>query len=206
VKSTVKLVKGGKGAVRYHSIKKGSSKRLLIAAKRPVVTVKKGTRPGTYKLKVKVTAAGNTCYKSASRTVTVAIKVAKKVKPYVLKTKYFKLTLPQRWKGKTRIERYDNFTAVSTKDGCLILCILADDIEAEPGLRWLADSEKTGKKHEVIMYWDTSAGIKRTNLAVDLQTGGRIKSVKAANANKEQWMKTTDAYLKKALWSKLAVY
>ena len=38
-------------------------------------TVKKGTKKGTYKIKVKVTAKGNKTYKAASKTVTVKIVV-----------------------------------------------------------------------------------------------------------------------------------
>ena len=66
-------VKGAKGKVSYKKAK-GSSKKLSIS-KKGVITVKKGTKKGTYKIKVKVTAKGNASYKSASKTVTVKIKV-----------------------------------------------------------------------------------------------------------------------------------
>ena len=39
------------------------------------VTVKKKLKKGTYKIKVKVTAAGNSNYKALTRTVTFKIKV-----------------------------------------------------------------------------------------------------------------------------------
>lgn len=39
------------------------------------ITIKKGLKKGTYKIKVKVTAAGNKSYKSAVKTVTVKIVV-----------------------------------------------------------------------------------------------------------------------------------
>ena len=38
-------------------------------------TLKKGIKKGTYKLRVKVTAAGNSNYKAGTRTITVRIKV-----------------------------------------------------------------------------------------------------------------------------------
>ena len=39
------------------------------------ITVKKGLKKGTYKIKVNVTAAGNTTYKAVTKAVTVTIKV-----------------------------------------------------------------------------------------------------------------------------------
>ena len=39
------------------------------------VTVKKGLKKGTYKIKVKVSAAGDNNYKSGNKTVTLTIKV-----------------------------------------------------------------------------------------------------------------------------------
>ncbi len=39
------------------------------------VTVKKGLKKGIYKIKVTITAAGNSIYRKASRTVTYKIKV-----------------------------------------------------------------------------------------------------------------------------------
>ena len=70
-------VKDSIGKVTYAKVSKGSAKVLSIDKKSGKITVKKGTKKGTYKLKVKVkvTAAGNGNYKSASKTVTVKIKV-----------------------------------------------------------------------------------------------------------------------------------
>ncbi|MBQ7503768.1 MAG: hypothetical protein IJT79_00405 [Ruminococcus sp.] len=74
-KQTVKkaiTVKNNKGAVSYK--KKSGSKNLTISAK-GVITVKKGAKKGTYKIKVKVTAKGTSNYKALSKNVTVTIKV-----------------------------------------------------------------------------------------------------------------------------------
>lgn len=67
--------KKAKGTVTYSKVSKGSSKRLSINKKTGAITVKKGTKKGTYKIKVKVKAAGTSVYKSASKTVTVKVKV-----------------------------------------------------------------------------------------------------------------------------------
>ena len=39
------------------------------------VFIKKGLKKGTYKLRIKVTAAGNSKYKPATKTVTVKLKI-----------------------------------------------------------------------------------------------------------------------------------
>ena len=72
---TVKLakaitVKNAKGAVTF---KKSSGNKKISVAKNGKITVKKGLKKGTYKVKVKVTAAGNKEYKTAVKTVTVTI-------------------------------------------------------------------------------------------------------------------------------------
>ena len=74
-KRTVKAitVKKAKGTVTY--TKAGGSKKLTVNKKTGKITVKKGTKKGTYKVKVKVKAAGTSKYLAVSRTVTVKIKV-----------------------------------------------------------------------------------------------------------------------------------
>lgn len=69
------VLKNAKGKVSYKKVKKGSSSKLTINKKTGKITVKKGTKKGTYKIKVKVTAKGNSKYLSASKTITVKIKV-----------------------------------------------------------------------------------------------------------------------------------
>jgi penicillin-binding protein-related factor A (putative recombinase) len=69
-------VKNAKGKVTYSKVSSGSSKYLSVN-KSGAVVVKKGTPVGTYKIKVKVTAAGNSEYKKATKTVTAKVKVKK---------------------------------------------------------------------------------------------------------------------------------
>ena len=61
-----------KGAVTYS--KSSGHKKITIAKSTGKITVKKGLKKGTYKVKVKVKAAGNSNYKpSAEKTVTVKV-------------------------------------------------------------------------------------------------------------------------------------
>lgn len=66
-------VKKAVGTVRYK--KTSGSRRLTVNKKTGVVTVKKKTKKGTYKIKVRVSASGNDSYKSKNKTVTVKVKV-----------------------------------------------------------------------------------------------------------------------------------
>lgn len=74
VKGAIKVT-GAVGKVTYKKIKKGSSKKLSINSKTGVITVKKGTKKGKYKIKVQITAAGNADYKAKTISKTVKIKV-----------------------------------------------------------------------------------------------------------------------------------
>ena len=70
-------VKGAKGKVTYKVTKyvtKAAKGKVKVAGNGKV-TVKKGSPKNTYKLKVKVTAAGNSAYKAKSKTVTLVVKV-----------------------------------------------------------------------------------------------------------------------------------
>ena len=69
----VLTVSKAKGTVTY--AKQSGNKKITINKKTGKVTVKKGLKKGTYKIKVKVSAAGNSTYKSGSKTVTFKIKV-----------------------------------------------------------------------------------------------------------------------------------
>ncbi|MBR1532478.1 MAG: hypothetical protein IJ643_10520, partial [Eubacterium sp.] len=60
------------GKVTY---KKASGNGKITVNSAGKFTVKKGLKKGTYKIKVKVTASGNTTYKAVTKTVTVTIKV-----------------------------------------------------------------------------------------------------------------------------------
>lgn len=70
-------VKGANGGVSYAKVAKGSSKALSVNAKTGKVTVKKGTKKGTYSIKVKVTAKGDAKHAAYSKTVTCKVKVTK---------------------------------------------------------------------------------------------------------------------------------
>ena len=65
-------VSKAKGTVTYT---KSSGNKKITVSKAGKITVKKGLKKGTYKVKIIVTAAGNSSYKSGSKTVTVTIKV-----------------------------------------------------------------------------------------------------------------------------------
>ena len=67
------VVKSAQGKVTY--AKASGSGNISINKKTGKVTVKKKTKKGTYKVKVKVTATGNTNYKSSTKTVTVKVVV-----------------------------------------------------------------------------------------------------------------------------------
>ena len=72
VTKVIKFTNKGQGAKTY--VKKSGNKKITIAKKTGKVTVKKGLKKGTYKVKVKVKAAGNANYK-ASKVKTVTFKV-----------------------------------------------------------------------------------------------------------------------------------
>jgi uncharacterized protein YjdB len=75
VSGAITFTKAAKGKVTYKKVTSGSSSRLSINEKTGKITVKKGTPRGTYRIKVKVRAAGNASYKPRARTITVKIKV-----------------------------------------------------------------------------------------------------------------------------------
>ena len=61
------------GKVTY--AKSSGNAKITINKTSGKITVKKGLKKGTYKVKIKVTAAGNATYNKATKTVTVTIKV-----------------------------------------------------------------------------------------------------------------------------------
>lgn len=76
-KQTVSPIKvaGAVGKVAYKKVAKGSSKRLSVNKKTGKVTVKKGTKKGNYKIRVRVTAAGDETHEKATKTVTCKVAV-----------------------------------------------------------------------------------------------------------------------------------
>ena len=72
VTKVIKFTNKGQGSKTY--VKKSGNKKITIAKKTGKVTVKKGLKKGTYKVKVKVKAAGNANYNpSAWKVVTFKI-------------------------------------------------------------------------------------------------------------------------------------
>ena len=71
-KKIIKLSKA-QGTVTYK--KTSGNKKISVNKKTGKITVEKGLKKGTYKVKIKVTAAGNASYKAKVKTVTVKIKV-----------------------------------------------------------------------------------------------------------------------------------
>ena len=72
-RSKVLSVTKAKGKVTY--IKKSGNAKIKIAKKGGKVTIKKGLKKGTYKVKVKIKAAGTKNYKAKTLTRTFKIKV-----------------------------------------------------------------------------------------------------------------------------------
>ena len=64
-----------KDAVGELSFSKVSGSKALSISSKGTITVKKGTKKGTYKIKVNVFAWGNENYNSKSKNVTVKVKV-----------------------------------------------------------------------------------------------------------------------------------
>ena len=80
VSKTITFTQKGKGTVTYQlaSAKKGGKSfksYFKIAKKTGKMTVKRGLKKGTYKVVIKVSAAGGTNYKAATKSATVTVKV-----------------------------------------------------------------------------------------------------------------------------------
>lgn len=120
------------------------------------------------------------------------------------------LVLPDYWKEKTYFDVRSSGVTVRANDGSAILYVdwgkkASFARDGENGTRWIGDN-KTGSTYAAAMSWNSFSAMKRTDEAVDLQTGGKITSVADAYADDATWKSTTDAYLKKNLWSNLTVY
>lgn len=71
-KAKAYTIKNAQGAVTF---KKSKGNKKITVAKNGKITVKKGLKKGTYKVKIKVAATGNNSYKSKTVTVTVKIRI-----------------------------------------------------------------------------------------------------------------------------------
>ena len=69
----IKVTKKGQGKLTY--AKASGNKKITINKKTGKVTVKKSLKKGTYKVKVKVTAKGNTTHKKATKAVTFKVRI-----------------------------------------------------------------------------------------------------------------------------------
>ena len=94
-------VSNAQGKVSY---KKVSGNGKIAVASNGKITVKKGLKAGTYPVKVKVAAKGNSSYRSGSKTVTVKVKV---VTPITPRTGCYTRTVgdPSKWGGTTPVEK-----------------------------------------------------------------------------------------------------
>ena len=66
-------VTGKTTSLKYSKVKK----KAQVIKKTGKITVKKGLKKGTYKVKVKVKSAGTADYKAKTQTVTIKIKIKK---------------------------------------------------------------------------------------------------------------------------------
>ena len=74
VSKVINFIKKGEGTMSY--VQKSNKKKFKINKKTGQVTVKKGLKKGTYKVKVKVRAAGNDNYNASTwKQVTFKVKV-----------------------------------------------------------------------------------------------------------------------------------
>ena len=72
------VVKNQKGVVSYKVVKfknKKAKKALKLNTKNGSIKVKKGTKKGTYKMTVAVTAKGDSNYKAMTKKVNVTVRV-----------------------------------------------------------------------------------------------------------------------------------
>lgn len=74
VKKAIAVSKAN-GKVTYKLVKTSKTKKFKVSSKTGAITLPKGTKKGTYKVKVKVTAAGDANHKRATKTVTVTVVV-----------------------------------------------------------------------------------------------------------------------------------
>ena len=72
---SAKKVLSVSNAIGKLTYKKVKGNKKITVAKNGKITVKKGLKKGTYKIKINVTAAGNYLYKTSSKTTVVTIKV-----------------------------------------------------------------------------------------------------------------------------------
>ena len=79
-------VSSARGTVTYANVSSNATaKKFVVNKSNGKVTVPKATKAGTYVVKVKATAAGNTNYKAGSKTASYKVVVAKAANPIAVK-------------------------------------------------------------------------------------------------------------------------
>ena len=111
-RSKVISVSNAKGTVTY---KKKSGNKKLVISKKGVVTIKKGLKPGKYKLKVYVKASGNSSYKAATKTVTVTIRILTIENPITVSGKNVEVAGDALAESSTVIARKDAISVSNAK-------------------------------------------------------------------------------------------
>lgn len=76
IKNAIKVT-GAKGKVTYKIVSAKPNKKSYTINKKGMITLKKKIKKGTYKIKVKVSVAGNNQYEPFAKTVTLKVKVKK---------------------------------------------------------------------------------------------------------------------------------
>lgn len=76
-KNTIMAVKnaGGKKTYKIASVSPKSAKKYFKISKKGKLTIKKGLKPGTYTVKIKIKTSGSSKYRAGSKTVKVKIVV-----------------------------------------------------------------------------------------------------------------------------------
>lgn len=113
ISKVIAFTKKGQGSLTY--AKASGNKKISIDKKTGKVTIKKGLKKGSYKVKIKVKAAGNNNYKpSPMKTVTVKI-IVKKIKTNPLAVTRLTgsskgtITVKLSWKKASAAKRYQIF-------------------------------------------------------------------------------------------------
>ena len=73
VGKVISFKRNGQGQISY--LKTSGNKKITINKKTGKITIKKGLKKGTYRVKVKISATGNAEYKSAVKVTAIKIKV-----------------------------------------------------------------------------------------------------------------------------------
>ena len=159
---------------------------------------------GTYKVTVK----GKGSYKG-SQTATFKVK---KRAPVTVKAAGVKVTLPEYWRGKVEVSKSSYasraYVTVRDKKGALVMqvqCAPKRSFSVDGQMGTQTVGRKSGAKYTAAVIWDSFGAMARYDSTVKLQSGGKVGSLAAANADRDAWIAKTNAYLKKAVLKKMKV-